>query len=131
MELVATQVPMSNTVITPGTIRCPGTNAILWICRANNISSAAATTLATTMAQTMLKVRDRLTVSMSGPGRSPLITSAPSRIAVPMLPGIPNATVGMSAPALWELLAVSGAITPRISPRPKRDLSPALCTAWP
>ena len=83
------------------------------------------------MAHTMLKVSGRFTVSMSGPGRSPLITSAPSRIAVPMLPGMPNATVGISAPALWALFADSGAITPRMSPRPNFDLSFALWTAWP
>ena len=36
----------------------------------------------------------------------------------PMLPGMPNAPVGISAPALWALLAVSGAMTPRMSPLP-------------
>src|ERR1700722_15935847 len=40
----------------------------------------------------------RCLVSMSGPGTSPWIRNAPSRIAMPGLPGPPNPTAGTRAP---------------------------------
>ena len=74
--------------------------------------------LAITRIQTRLKVTSRLRVSIAGPGVSPWIRKAPSRIAIGGLPGIPKASVGIRAPPLAALLAVSGAMTPRTSPLP-------------
>ena len=110
---------------------CPGTNATLATCLLKTISRTATTILAMTIDQTMENVMCNWVVSISGPGFSPWIKSAPNRIAVPRLPGMPNATVGTSDPPLVALLADSGAMTPRMSPWPNIDLSLALCTAWP
>src|ERR1700755_3125783 len=66
----------------------------------------------------------RFLVSMSGPGTSPWIRKAPSRIAMVALPGTPNATVGTSAPPSLALLELSEAMTPRTSPLPKVWLAP-------
>ena len=69
---------------------------------------------------------------MSGPGTSPWIRNAPSRIAMVALPGTPNATVGTSAPPSLALLELSDAITPRTSPLPKVRLAPfSVLSAWP
>jgi hypothetical protein len=43
-------------------------------------------------------------------------------------PGMPNISVGMSWPPLSELLADSGAMTPRMSPLPKLVRSFVVCT---
>ena len=127
----ATQAPMKTNRITPGTMTWPGRNATLATCLLHIISNNATTILASTMVHTMENVMCSSVVSMSGPGLSPTISNALSRMAVPRLPGMPKATVGISEPPLVALLAASGAITPRISPLPNMDLSLALCTAWP
>ena len=131
VEWPPSQAPMNTNTMTPGTRKCPGTKASLATCRLHIISSPAATTLAITSIHTIEKVMWRSVVSMSGPGRMSCRMRALSRIAVPRLPGIANATAGISAPPLVALLAASGAMTPRMSPRPKRLLSRADCTAWP
>src|SRR3954471_19848928 len=66
----------------------------------------------------------RFLCSMSGPGTSPWMRNAPSRIAIVALPGTPNATVGTSAPPSLALLELSEAITPRTSPLPKVCAAP-------
>jgi hypothetical protein len=69
---------------------------------------------------------------MSGPGTSPWIRNAPSRIAMVALPGTPNATVGTSAPPSLALFELSDAITPRTSPLPNVVLAPfSVLSAWP
>src|SRR3981081_989924 len=74
----------------------------------------------------------RFLVSMSGPGTSPWIRKAPSRMAMVALPGTPNATVGTSAPPSFALLELSEAITPRTSPLPNVALAPfSVFKAWP
>src|ERR1700716_4191392 len=60
----------------------------------------------------------RFLVSMSGPGTSPWIRKAPSRMAMVALPGTPKATVGSSAPPSLALLELSDAMTPRTAPLP-------------
>ena len=54
----------------------------------------------------------------SGPGCRPQISRPPSRTAAVGEPGMPRASIGSKAlvPAAWA--AVSGAITPSISPVP-------------
>ena len=95
------------------------------------ISSPATRMFATTMVQIMLNVRSSLSVSISGPGLRPWIRSAPIRMAVPRLPGMPNATMGSRAPPRVALFAASGAMTPRMSPRPNFEASLADWTACP
>ncbi len=46
-------------------------------------------------------------------------------------PGMPNSSVGISAPPCSALLADSGAITPRMSPLPNWLWSLDVCTTWP
>ena len=46
-------------------------------------------------------------------------------------PGTLNKSVGIKSPASTELFALSGPITPRISPLPKRSRSRAMATTWP
>ena len=47
------------------------------------------------------------------------------------LPGIPKAMVGISDPPSFELLALSGAMTPRTSPLPKLSRAPGqVWIAW-
>ena len=47
-----------------------------------------------------------------------------------VLPGMPNASVVMSAPPSFALLDDSGAMTPRTSPLPKPPLFLSVCRAW-
>ena len=70
---------------------------------------------------------------MSGPGEIPWIRKAPSMIAMVALPGMPKATVGISEAPFMALLALSGAITPRMSPWPNclRSSGSAAWTAVP
>ena len=56
-----------------------------------------------------------------GPGWMPVITSAPSRMAVAGENGIPRESSGTIAPAVAPLLAASGPATPSIAPWPKRS----------
>jgi hypothetical protein len=125
------QAPMKANTMMPGTSRWPRTKVMRAICRLHSIRIAAPTTLAIAIVHIIEKVTGSFVVSMSGPGRRPWITKAPSRIDIDGEPGIPNATVGRRSPAFTELFAASGAITPRMSPLPNCDLSFADCTACP
>ena len=51
----------------------------------------------------------------------PWIISAPSSSAITASPGMPRLMVGMKSPWTEECVAVSGAATPSIAPRPKRS----------
>jgi hypothetical protein len=53
-----------------------------------------------------------------GPGSMPIITSTPRNTAISADPGMPNASVGISAPPSLELLAASGPMTPSMLPLP-------------
>ncbi len=57
----------------------------------------------------------------------PCSPSAVSSIAVDTLPGIPNDSVGTSAPAMTALLAASGPAIPAGWPLPKRSGSRLTC----
>ena len=106
-------------------------NVTLAMCRASSSRIRAPATLAMASIHTRENVTSSRVVSISGPGVIPWIMSAPIRIAMAALPGMPKAMVGISAPPFIALLAVSGAITPRTSPLPKPSLFFELCTAWP
>src|SRR5579875_1943098 len=82
-------------------------------------NTRTATTLASPRIHTIAHTTSRCVTSMRGPGVRPRMTKAPSRMAMPELPGIPKATVGMSAPPSLAWFALSGAITPSIAPLPK------------
>jgi hypothetical protein len=56
-----------------------------------------------------------------GPGVRPCSISAPSSMTAGGLPGMPSVTMGMSAPPMQALLAVSAEIRPAGSPLPKRS----------
>ena len=122
---------MKTNSATAGTTRLPGTKVTRATWRASSISRRAPATLAITSVHIIEKVMWSLLVSISGPGVMPWIRSAPRRIAIEALPGMPKATVGISAPPFIALLAVSGAITPRTSPLPNPSLSLLLWTTWP
>ena len=53
-----------------------------------------------------------------GPGLMPKLINPPSITAVVSLPGTPRISRGINEPTEAELLADSGAATPRISPLP-------------
>ena len=53
------------------------------------------------------------------------------KIAMEPEPGMPKSRVGTSPPPSLALLELSGPITPRTSPDPKRDLSPVVWTECP
>ena len=57
----------------------------------------------------------------SGPGVIPWIARAASRRAMTASQGMPRLMVGMQSPRTAECVAVSGAATPSIAPRPKRS----------
>ena len=57
-------------------------------------------------------------VSSSGPGCTPWMVSAESRIAVAGIEGMPSASSGIIAVPVTALLAVSGPATPAIAPLP-------------
>jgi len=67
-----------------------------------------------------------LSTSMVGPGLTPSVIRAPSITAVVSLPGKPSTSSGINEPTAEELLADSGAATPRRSPLPKLPFSPAI-----
>ena len=124
------QAPMNTKSSTPGTTRCPGSDAIFatWLTVLRSINVAA--TLAIAIIHTKLNVMGSSVLSMAGPGRSPCMISAPIKMAVPTLPGIPRVNVGINAPPRSALLAASGARSPRTSPCPNCELSLTLCLAW-
>ena len=122
---------MNTNSVIAGTTRWPRTKVTRATWRASSISRSAPATLAITSVHISEKVMSSLVVSISGPGVMFWIMSAPRRIAIEALPGMPNATVGMRAPPFIALLAVSGAITPRTSPLPNPSLSLLLWTTWP
>ena len=67
-----------------------------------------------------------------GPGLSPWIYKAPMITAVTASPGIPSVSIGMYAPPMAALFAVSGAMTPSYAPSPNgRDGFFTLRRAWP
>jgi hypothetical protein len=60
------------------------------------------------------------------------IRNAPNRTAIPALVGTPNATIGTKAPPSRALVALSAAMTPRMSPLPKVSDAPfSVRSAWP
>ena len=59
-----------------------------------------------------------LSVSSSGPGCTPWMVSAESRIAVAGIDGMPSASSGIMAVPVVALLAVSGPATPAMAPLP-------------
>ena len=87
--------------------------------------------LAMISVQIIAKVMSSSLVSISIPGRSPWIIIAPRRIDMAKSPGMPKVSVGISAPPRWALLALSGAITPRMSPRPNSFRPFVVWTAMP
>ena len=121
--------PMNTKRSTPGTTSCPGSNATFATWLTVLSSTNVATTLAIAIIHTKLKVMGSSVLSMLGPGRSPCMISAPIRIEVPTLPGMPRVNVGISAPPRSALLAASGASRPRTSPCPNCELSLTLCLA--
>src|SRR5882724_3135236 len=60
-------------------------------------------------------------LTSKGPGWSPWIIKAPSRIAMTALAGMPRVSRGMNAPPAAALLAASGPATPSIAPAPNRS----------
>ena len=67
--------------------------------------------------------RSGCSVIRVGPGCMPCIISAPRRMAITALAGIPNVNKGMKAPAVAALFADSGPATPAIAPFPN-------CSGW-
>src|SRR6266508_552757 len=78
-------------------------------------------TFAITIIQTKDITRSRCLVNIGGPGTSPWIRKAPSRMAMVTLVGTPNATVVTRLPPSFELFAAPGPRTPSIAPLPKRS----------
>ena len=131
MDLAPSHDPMNTNRITTGTSRWPSMKIALATCRPSTIRRSADATFAIMSVQTIENVMWRLEVSISMPGLRPWIIMAPSRIAIAKSPGMPKVMVGISAPPRWALLALSGAITPRMSPRPNSFLPFVVCTAIP
>ena len=89
---------------------------------ANRGTVSRTTTRPTTLPRYMLAIRPQTnsfcSVNSSGPGCRPQISRPPSSTAAVGEPGMPRVSIGKRAqvPAAWA--AVSGAITPSISPLP-------------
>ena len=60
---------------------------------------------------------------MSGPGRTPWISMAPSSTAAGAEPGMASVSTGMIAPGTQALLPVSAAMTPSTDPLPNFSFS--------
>ncbi|MNL04069.1 hypothetical protein D3C87_1246280 [compost metagenome] len=90
---------------------------------ANSGTVASTTIRLTTLPRYMLAIRPQTKSCCStnsvGPGCRPQIIKPPSITAAVAEPGMPRVSIGSRAlvPAAWS--AVSGAITPSISPLPK------------
>ena len=60
-------------------------------------------------------------VMTCGPGTMPWMVMAPTINAITALGGMPRVSSGMNEVCAAALLALSGAATPSMAPRPKRD----------
>ncbi len=60
-------------------------------------------------------------VMTCGPGTMPWMVMAPTMSAITALGGIPSVSSGMNEVCAAALLALSGAATPWMAPRPKRS----------
>ena len=69
-------------------------------------------------------------VTISNPGSIPTRINPPRSSTLLPDPGIPKSNVGIRAPPSLALFADSGAITPRISPLPNREVSLLVCLRW-
>jgi hypothetical protein len=61
-----------------------------------------------------------------GPGTMPWMVMAPTMSAITALGGMPSVSRGMNEVCAAALLALSGAATPWMAPRPKREGSLAI-----
>ena len=93
---------------------------------ANTGTMVSTTTRPTMLPRYMLAIRPQTnsfcSTNSSGPGCRPQISRPPSSTAAVGEPGTPSASIGSSAEVPAACAAVSGAITPSISPVP--NLSP-------
>ena len=98
--------------------RLGGTMAIAASVGVNHNATIVAMMLERTRHHTINTTRFKSRVSIVGPGWNPRSTRTASSRAMPPLDGLPNVIVGMRWPPSIELVALSGAITPRTSPVP-------------
>src|SRR3970282_1853032 len=97
-----------------GMRRVPRLQAILAARRVMHRHRAVASRFESTKVKTMEKLIHKCSLSIGGPGVTPRIRKAANSMAEVAPPGTPNAKVGISSPPADALLALSGAITPRI-----------------
>ena len=89
----------------------------------------APSTFARASDQMIVYVTPKSALTIEGPGSMPIRTIPPRKTAIEPEPGMPNISVGRSPPPSFALFALSGAMTPRTSPLPKRSVFFSDCIA--
>ena len=107
-----------------GTSRCARMKVILATNGLTKSMMAVPMVLEMMRLKTTRKMRSRLFRMRFGPGENPSVMSSPMSSAEPMPTGMPTAIAGTNVAAAVALLALSGAITPLMSPVPNVRVAP-------
>ena len=129
--MVLANAPMAASASTIGTNTRLGTVVIFASSGARPRPTALARMAATAMTTTIRNTSERCCFTIDWPGAKPRIAKAARSTAIPGPVGTPRATVGMRAPASFEIEDASGAMMPSGVPVPKRSGCFEVCTACP